>query len=218
MFTIMHNLAGRIALLIGRVIGAVAAAEIRARPEAAVPMAFWWRTERLRARLLALYERFQAGRLPAARRRRAPRAGRARPAGARAPRLEALLRLADEPAGEGEAEFLAHPEMLALIEAAPEAAGRILRPLCGLLGVAVPAALALPRRERRAQARKRAVRARVVALRVPAPRRVRAHARPRGVTAAAWPRRDGGRFGVDSKNDGSAARDRRAVFVTVSKL
>jgi hypothetical protein len=41
------------------------------------------------------------------------------------------------------------PEMMALIEAAPQAAGRILRPLCWMLAIPLPPSLRLPPRPRK---------------------------------------------------------------------
>jgi len=151
MFTIAHNLVGRLSLLIGRMLGAVAAAGPRQRGEAAVPMAFWRRSGRLRDRLLALYVRFKAGKLAGGRRKPVGRAragaGGRRPGPFPAARVRPGPVAAERGAAE-QAEFLSDPEMMALIEAAPEEAGRILRPLCRLLNVEVPAALRLPRKAR----------------------------------------------------------------------
>jgi hypothetical protein len=47
--------------------------------------------------------------------------------------------------------LLEDPEMVALLAEAPEAAGRILRPLFRMLGVPLPPALRPPRRKRPAQ-------------------------------------------------------------------
>jgi hypothetical protein len=47
------------------------------------------------------------------------------------------------------------PEMIALIEAAPQAAGRILRPLCWMLAIPLPPSLRLPPRPRKPRPPKR---------------------------------------------------------------
>jgi len=163
--TAARSLADRIARLVERVLKAAAccaglalalraaaAAGAEEPAEKAVLGAVWWRIEGLRGRLLSLQARFRAGRL--APRKPAPRRPtvRGRAGETRAPSLAqtlaALARMAPEADGEGEGEggFLADPEIVALIEAAPAEAGRILRPLCGLLGMAVPEALRVRRR------------------------------------------------------------------------
>jgi len=47
-------------------------------------------------------------------------------------------------------QWLSAPELLAVIEAAPRQAGRILRPLCRILGIPLPPFLRLPPRDKRA--------------------------------------------------------------------
>ena len=161
MFTLMHNLADRLALLIAGVLRAVTAAGHRTRADEAVLTEAWWEiTGRLHQRLLSLHGRFKAGRL-GARKPAAPRpvaaAAKTCAAGRRAgPKLGprvfgALADFAAEAAvlaGEPQAEFPLDAELAALVAAAPAEAGRILRPLCQLLGVAVPASLAVPARTR----------------------------------------------------------------------
>ena len=46
-------------------------------------------------------------------------------------------------------QWLADPELLAMLEAAPRQAGRILRPLCRILGIPLPPFLRLPPRDKR---------------------------------------------------------------------
>ncbi len=119
------------------------------------------RLRRLARRFSALAARHAAGRLPARRHPRGtPRTPRpARPAAPSPPPRDRawLIRLVPEAAaGTSHLQLLlAEPEMAALIAAAPQT-GRILRPLCHMLGVRPPAILALPPRPapRRARLRK----------------------------------------------------------------
>ena len=101
---------------------------------------------RLRARCLRLAARVEAGHATP----RRPTRPRARPARPRPPqRLPRargwLVRLVPEAAGGGSQlrHLLADPEMQALLAAAPQA-GRLLRPLCHILGVTPPPAIAKP--------------------------------------------------------------------------
>lgn len=66
--------------------------------------------------------------------------------------------------------LLADPEMTALLEADP-ALGRVLRPLCHILGVRLPPSLQLPRTKRARPARPRAPKPRQIPSRQPALRR-----------------------------------------------
>ncbi len=114
----------------------------------------WSRLRRLGTRFAALDARVQAGTLratAAARRRAAPRAARPRPPPVLPRRFAWLIRLVPESAaGASQLQYLlAGPEMAALVAAAPQA-GRILRPLCHMLGLRPPAILALPPPDRRA--------------------------------------------------------------------
>ena len=115
------------------------------------------RLSRLGARFARLDARLAAGRLrPPRPRRRTPRREPAPPATpadaqeAPLPRGHAwLVRLA-RPTSVGASQLqhlLADPQWAALLEAAPQA-GRILRPLCRMLGVKLPQMLVLPRRPR----------------------------------------------------------------------
>jgi hypothetical protein len=121
----------------------------------AAPLALpaWTRLRRLLARFAALVAAVEAGRFRAAR-RTTTAASRPRPA-APAIRLPGgpgwLLRLApalETRLGRAQVEsLLGDPELRALLAQAPQA-GRILRPLCHMLGIETPAALRLPRRPR----------------------------------------------------------------------
>jgi hypothetical protein len=103
----------------------------------------WGRLRRLAARFAVLAAHVRAGTLPATRRRATPRpaaAPRAFVAPPRTPRGFAwLVRLVPEAAPYGEVlrHLLDDPEMAALLEAAPRM-GRLLRPLCRMLGAAPP--------------------------------------------------------------------------------
>ncbi len=108
----------------------------------------WRRLNRMGVRFAALAARHDAGTLrPPRLRPRAPRPARPRPPDP-LPRGKAwLIRLVPEAAGGASQlqHLLADAEMVALIAAAPQA-GRILRPLCRMLGLRPPAVLALPPR------------------------------------------------------------------------
>ena len=106
------------------------------------------RLRRLGARFAALAARHEAGKLrPARSRPRPPRPPAVPPRPPQPlPRGHAwLVRLVPESAAAASQlqYLLAEPEMAALFAAAPQA-GRILRPLCRMLGVRPPAALRLP--------------------------------------------------------------------------
>ena len=111
------------------------------------------RLRRLGARFADLAARHAAGTLPAPRRRphpRRPPAARPRPTQPPLPRgMTWLVRLVPETAsGASQLQhLLADAEMASLIAAAPQT-GRILRPLCRMLGLRPPAALRLPPRPR----------------------------------------------------------------------
>jgi hypothetical protein len=105
----------------------------------------WTRLRRLAARFNTLARPA----CPAPSRNPTPRPARTRPnAPCPLPRGFAwLLRLVPESAcgGAGLRSFLAEPETLALLETRPEL-GRVLRPLCRMLGLRLPAILRLPAR------------------------------------------------------------------------
>ncbi len=103
----------------------------------------WSRLRRLSVRFAVLAARFRAGTLPA---RPARRPGRSGPPPPHLPKTLAwLVRLVPEAAASGSQlqHLLTDPELAALLAAAPQA-GRILRPLCRMLGVHLPPALRPP--------------------------------------------------------------------------
>ena len=108
----------------------------------------WTRLGRAATRFQSLFTRWQSGTLPAPIKPRAgqPRAARARPY---FPAGRAWLAGSTDHHVRGRASqlehLLAHPDMLAFLAAAPQA-GRILRPLCHMLGIDPPAMLRLPPR------------------------------------------------------------------------
>ncbi len=147
----------RFAAIIGLLCRTVGARGGGGRLAGPLVILIWTRLRRMGARFAALAARLAAGRRPVARRRaRAPRP--APPASpSRLPRGFAwLVRRVPEAASAASQlqHLLAEPEMAALLAAAPQA-GRILRPLCRMLGVRPPAVVALPPRpaERSANSR-----------------------------------------------------------------
>jgi len=139
--------AERLTLIIDLLCRATAARIAGGRLAGPVILLIWTYLRRLQSRFVRLAARIEAGRAQA-RRRATPRAPASRPRPPRLPRGVAwLVRLVPE-AASGASQLqhlLTEPEMAALIEAAPQA-GRLLRPLCRMLGVAPPPALALPAR------------------------------------------------------------------------
>ena len=116
------------------------------------------RLHRFCTRFLALAARFAAGTLPAPRPRVRPPRPAAAVSGPPSPQLLPrghawLLRLvpgSDVATGAAQLrDLLDEPEMQALMAAAPQQAGRILRPLCRMLAVPLPDTLRQPRRPRR---------------------------------------------------------------------
>ena len=111
----------------------------------------WTRIQRLANRFVRLVEKIEAGTLPPPRRPGAPRPRRPRPPpdpARRLPRGHAwLVRLGrHEAANAGSllGGLLADPDMAALLEAEPRRLGRVLRPLCRMLGVTPPPLIARP--------------------------------------------------------------------------
>ena len=106
----------------------------------------WTRIGRAAARLQSLFARWKANTLPAPRPSRAgqPRQPRPKPY---FPAGRAWLAGQTDHHVRGRASqlqhLLAHPDMPAFLAAAPQA-GRILRPLCHMLGITMPAILHLP--------------------------------------------------------------------------
>jgi len=162
-FTAANSLADRFTWLFDGLCKAIGVDAQRQRLEAALAWAIWNRVRMLGDRLIALAERVRAGRLPrrrATRRDTSPRLvrsaaqspqggeGEARevqkpaacPARPRLPRefgwVGRMLPEAGQYAGVLRY-LLCDPETMALLEKAPQA-GRMLRPLCQLLGVRPP--------------------------------------------------------------------------------
>ncbi len=111
----------------------------------AVPLMLllWSRLHRTALRFARLATKVQAGTLPPPRRRRSPRPTRPQPL--RLPRGVAWLlrRLPQAAAAASQLQhLLADPAMADLLAAAPQA-GRLLRPLCQMLGVRPPPARSL---------------------------------------------------------------------------
>ncbi len=107
----------------------------------------WCRLRRMAVRFTALAIRLRPGTWPARLRQRSGKSG---PPAHRLPQNFAwLVRLLPEAAvGASQLQhLLADPDMAALIAAAPQA-GRVLRPLCRMLGVRPPPALTRPPRPR----------------------------------------------------------------------
>ena len=137
------TVAERIALILeglGRAVAArIAPRGANGAMAAAMIVLVWTRVRRVEARILGLLARFQAGRLQVAVGKRAGRGGGgARVASARLPCGFAwLLPMVpcDAACFAGQLRtVLAEPELVALLDAAPQAA-RILGPLCRMLGI-----------------------------------------------------------------------------------
>ncbi len=131
---------------------ALAAAAVRNKAAAPLILLLWPRLNRLAARFTRLAARVAAG--TATPRRRISlslTSTRPRKPYARLPRrfgwLLRLEREAAAAAGSQLRHLLTDPEMADILAAAPQA-GRLLRPLCRMLGVQPPPALALPPRPR----------------------------------------------------------------------
>ena len=123
----------------------------RDRSREAVFVLLWTRIGRTANRFAALFARWRAGKLP---RPRPSRAGQSRSPRAPQPRLPrkhvwVVAEIGYQAAGyAGQLQhLLAEPDMADFLAAAPQA-GRLLRPLCHMLGITaapeLPASLALP--------------------------------------------------------------------------
>ena len=142
----------RFALIIEALCQAAAARSARGWVAVAIANLIWMRLRRTGARFAKLAARVRSGELPAAARRsasgasdqpsdfRAERQAKRRRSDRPAERLPRglawLLRLVPEAAVYGSQlnHLLSDPEMVALLEAAPQM-GRLLRPLCQMLGI-----------------------------------------------------------------------------------
>jgi hypothetical protein len=139
-----HTLADRFAWLIEGLCKAIGSDAHRRRMEAALAWAVWNRVRLLGERLVALAERARRGRLAARPPSRVLQKEKEKRAAARsADALESRLPrefgwLPETAQFAGVLAYLLRdPEMIALVEQAPRA-GRLLRPLCRLLGVKAP--------------------------------------------------------------------------------
>ena len=139
--------AARFALIIEALCRAIAARSARHRLAGPILLLLWSRLRRTAARFARLAARIDAGLPPVARHRpAAPRPPRVRPK----PRLPEgfawVVRLVPEAACSASQlqHLLEDPQVAALIEAAPPM-GRLLRPLCRMLGVRPPPGLTPPR-------------------------------------------------------------------------
>jgi len=138
--------AARFALIIEALCRAIAARSARHRLAGPILLLLWSRLRRTAARFARLAARIDAGLPPVARHRpAAPRPPRVRPK----PRLPEgfawVVRLVPEAACSASQlqHLLEDPQVAALIEAAPPM-GRLLRPLCRMLGVRPPPGLTPP--------------------------------------------------------------------------
>ena len=108
----------------------------------------WTRLHRLSGRITRLAARIEAGATPRKPSPRPPRPRRPRPSPPRLPGGKAwLARLMQQDGAAAASQLrylLAEPDMAALAAADPRM-GRLLRPLCHMLGVAPPPAIAQPR-------------------------------------------------------------------------
>lgn len=148
--------AERFAQIIDTLCSAVAARAATHRLARPVLVLLWSWLRRTARRFGRLAARVQAGRPSRPRRPAAPRPPR--PRAPRTPRLPRgfawVIRLVPYAAAGSASQLqhlLAEPDMAALIAAAPTA-GRLLRPLCRMLGVRLPPALILPLRPARRSA------------------------------------------------------------------
>ncbi len=182
--TIPADPAERFARLVAALCRAVAAGHGRGIPGPLV-LLVWSRLRRMAVRFARLAARVRAGALPA---RAAPRRpGRSGPPPPPLPRKSGwLISLVPQAAASASQlqHLLADPEMAALVAAAPQM-GRILRPLCRMLGVVPPPGLCSERRP--APARPRPAAPRPEAPR-PAPPAAEPEPRP---PKPAWLRRSG---------------------------
>ena len=152
--------AARFALIIDALCRAIAAHGARHRLAGPVLLLLWPWLRRTVGRFARLAARLQAGRMLSTRRRpAAPRPPRARTP--RKPRLPEgfawVVRLVPEAAASASQlqHLLADPDVAALIAAAPTM-GRLLRPLCRMLGVRPPPGLTPPREAAPRPARRKA--------------------------------------------------------------
>ena len=136
----MLTLATRFVAILAGLRAAIANHTVKDRPREALFVLAWTRIGRMANRFQALFARWQAGTLPAPRPSRAgqPRASRPHP---RLPRGRAwvVAHVGYQAANHASQlqHLLADPDMAAFLQAVPQA-GRILRPLCHVLGIDPP--------------------------------------------------------------------------------
>ncbi|MCC6716387.1 MAG: hypothetical protein IT555_00740 [Acetobacteraceae bacterium] len=142
----MSSLATLFANILTGLRAAIGAHLGRDRTRADLFMLAWARIGRAAQRFQRLFDRWQAGALPRPRPSRAGRPGTKRekphfPTG----RAWLVAAVGYQAAGHASQlqHFLARPDLADFLAAAPQA-GRILRPLCRMLGLTPPAMLALP--------------------------------------------------------------------------
>jgi len=133
---------------------AVAVYAVRDRVRQAELTLAWYRIGRAAARFAALFARWQSATLPLSRPSRAGRASTPRPRPYFPTGRAWLAGNRHEVCGFASQlnHFLARPDLADFLAAAPQA-GRILRPLCHMLGLDPPEKLRLPQRPRRPRPR-----------------------------------------------------------------
>ena len=152
--------ADRVAFIVKGLRGVLAELGVRRLLDGAIVLLIWNRLGRIAQEFAVVAERVRAGTLPAGRRAAVASA----PASPRPPRPPSpdgmpagfawLIRLGGwQAAGFGSQlqHLLSNPEMVALISAAPRQMGRVLRPLCWMLGIKPPPGL-FPKRARKPRA------------------------------------------------------------------
>jgi hypothetical protein len=149
MLTAMPTLATRFSLILAGLRAAIAPVAARDRARTTLLVLLWGRLARSATRFERLFARWRAGTLPRPRPARAGQRTRRQPH----PHLPAnpawLVAMVREtaPMASQLQHLLAHPDIADFLAAAPQA-GRILRPLCHMLGLPRPPALPPPPRKR----------------------------------------------------------------------
>jgi hypothetical protein len=147
--TAMPTLATRFSLILAGLRAAIAPVAARDRARTALLVLLWGRLARSATRFERLFARWREGTLPKPRPSRAGQPTTRQPH----PHLPAnpawLVAMAREtaPMASQLQHLLAHPDITEFLAAAPQA-GRILRPLCHMLGIPRPPALPPPPRKR----------------------------------------------------------------------
>ena len=143
----METLATRFRVIMDGLRAAIGMHVARDRTREAVFALLWHRIGRMTRRFEALFTRWQAGKLP---KPRPSRAGQPRTPRAPSPRLPrgrtwVVAQIGYHAAGRASQlqHLLADPDMAEFLHAAPQA-GRLLRPLCHILGIDPPPPLKSP--------------------------------------------------------------------------